>query len=171
MRALSLDYQRPNKRTDRVIASWDGYSSYLLVVNEASRYIWVFLTKSKEPPLDIINTFLDHCGHELCGSICTDQGGKLARSFTFIDMLLRKHKYVIEPTGADSPSQNGAVEIYNPKLVVHTQTLLFGSGLPAKYWSSALVHLVYLHNRLVHNVTPAKPRLRHTLVLNQISHV
>jgi hypothetical protein len=48
-----------------------------------------------------------------------------------MDMLLRKHKYVIEPTGVDSPSQNGAVKIYNAKLGVYTQTLLFGSGLPA----------------------------------------
>jgi hypothetical protein len=82
--------------------------------------MWVFLTKSKEPPLDIINKFLDCCGHELGGSIRMDQGGKLARLFTFVDMLLRKHKYVIKPTGADSPSQNGAVEIYNAKLTVRT---------------------------------------------------
>ncbi len=45
MWASSLDYQRPNKANDRVIASWDGYSTYLLIVHEASRYIWVFLTK------------------------------------------------------------------------------------------------------------------------------
>jgi hypothetical protein len=132
MRALSSDYSRPNKKHDRVIDSWDGYSSYLLVVDEASRYIWVFLTKSKEPPLDIIDTFLDRFGHVNGGSVRSDQGGELARSFTFSDLLLRKHKYVIEPTGADSPSQNGAVEIYNAKLAVCTRTLLFGSGLPAK---------------------------------------
>ena len=29
--------------------------------------------------------------------------------------------------------------------------------LPAKYWSSALVHAVYLHNRLVHTVTRVMP--------------
>ncbi len=49
------------------------------------------------------------------------------------------------------------VEIYNAKLAVRTRTLLFGSGLPAKYWSSALVHAVYLHNRLVHTVTRVTP--------------
>ena len=37
-----------------------------------SQYIWVFLTKTKEPPLDIIDTFLDRCGHEHGGSISTD---------------------------------------------------------------------------------------------------
>ena len=39
MRASSLDYSRPNKKHDWVIDSWDGYSSYLLVVDEASWYI------------------------------------------------------------------------------------------------------------------------------------
>jgi hypothetical protein len=146
MRASTLDYSRPNKDHDRVVASWDGYSSYLLVVDEASRYIWVFLTKSKEPPLDIVDTFLDCFGNVKGGSVRSDQGGELARSFEFSDLLLRKHKYVVEPTGADSPLQNGAVEIYNAKLAVRTWTLLFGSGLPAKYWSSTLIHAVYLHN-------------------------
>ena len=96
--------------------------------------------------MDIIDTFLARFGHVEGGSIRSDQGGELARSFDFSDLLLRKHKYVIEPTGADSPSQNGGVEIYNDKLAVRTRTLLFGSGLPAKYWSSALIHSVYLHN-------------------------
>ncbi len=131
--------------------------SYLLVVDEASRYIWVFLMKSKEPPLDIIDTFLDRFGHVNGGSIHSNQGGELARSFAFSDLLLRKHKYVIEPTGVDSPSQNGAVEMYNAKLAIRTRTLLFGSGLPVKYWSSALIHAVYLHNWLVHTVTRKTP--------------
>jgi len=157
MRASSSDYSKPNRSIDRVVDSWDGFSSYLLIVDEASRYIWVFLTKSKEPPLNIIDTFLDHFGHRNGGSIRSDQGGELALSFANSDLLLRKHKYVVEPTGAVSPSQNGAVEIYNAKLAVRTRTLLFGSGLPAKYWSSALVHAVYLHNRLVHTVTRVTP--------------
>ncbi len=91
------------------------------------------------------------------GSVHSDQGGELTRSFAFSDLLLQKHKYVIEPTGVDSPSQNGAVEIYNAKLAVRTRTLLFGSGLPAKYWSSALIHTVYLRNWLVHTVTRKTP--------------
>jgi hypothetical protein len=139
------------------VDSWDGFSSYLLIIDEASRYTWVFLTKSKEPLLDIIGRFLDRVGHRNGSSIRSDQGGELARSFAYSDLLLRKHKYVVEPMDADSPSKNGAVEIYNAKLAMRTRTLLFGSGLPAKYWSSALVHTVYLHNRLVHTVTRVTP--------------
>ena len=34
-----------------ITASFDGYTSYLLVTDEVSRYSWVFLTKDKTPPL------------------------------------------------------------------------------------------------------------------------
>jgi hypothetical protein len=129
MRASTSDFSRPNKKTDRVVSSYDGFSSYLLIVDEATRFIWVFLTKSKTPPLDILDSFFTRFGHEHGGSVRTDQGGELARSFALSDLLLCKHKYVLEPTGADSPSQNGAVKIYNNKLAIRTQTLLYSAGL------------------------------------------
>ena len=115
MRASTSDFSRPNKNTDHVVTSYDGFSSYLLIIDEANRFIWVFLTKSKAPPLDILDSFFACFGHEHGSSVRTDQGGELARSFALSDLLLRKHCYVMEPTGAGSPSQNGAVEIYNNK--------------------------------------------------------
>jgi hypothetical protein len=144
-----LDFTRANKKTDCVIESWDGYSFYLLIVDEASQYVWVFLTRLKDPPLDIISFFLKKFGHAEGGSICTDQGSELAGLSDLADMILCKHSYVFKPTGADSPSQNGRAETYNDKLAVQARTFLHGAGLPAKYWSSALIHAVYLQNHLV----------------------
>ena len=69
MRASAADYSRPHKGTDRVVRSYDGYSSYLLIIDEASRYVWVFLTASKDPPIDLIKEFLHQHGHEDGGSI------------------------------------------------------------------------------------------------------
>jgi hypothetical protein len=71
--------------------------------------------------------------------------------------MLTEFGYVVEPTGADSPSQNGSAKIYNNTLAVKVRTLLYGSGLPAKFWSAALLHAVYLHNRLVHSATGITP--------------
>jgi hypothetical protein len=113
MHASTSDYSRPQKGRAQVVRSYDGFTSYLLIFDEASRYVWVFLTATKEPPLDIILEFLLHHGHDDGGCIRTDQGGELARSVAFQDLLLRKYHYTLEPTGADSPSQNGAVETYN----------------------------------------------------------
>jgi hypothetical protein len=72
-------------------------------------------------------------------------------------MMLGEFGYVVEPTGADSPSQNGGVKIYNNTLAVKVRTLLYGSGLPAKFWSTALVHAAYLHNRLIHSALNKMP--------------
>ena len=79
--------------------------SYLLIVDEAIQYVWVFLTASKDPPLDIVHEFLHLHGHEEGGSIRTNQGGKLACLLDFQDLVLRTFHYTLEPTGADSPSQ------------------------------------------------------------------
>jgi hypothetical protein len=91
------------------------------------------------------------------GVLWTDQGGKLAWNTDFRTVMLQEFDYVIEPTGANSPSQNGSAEIYNNTLAVKVQTFLYSSGLPAKYRSAALLHAVYLHNRLVHSATSKTP--------------
>ncbi len=157
MHASTSNFSQPSKQHDRVVLLYDGYSSYLLIIDKASRYIWVFLTNSKEPPLDIIDAFLSRFGHKHGGSFRIDQGGELARLLGLSDTVLRTHRYVMEPTGADSPLQNGSVEIYNDKLAVRMQTLLYNAGLPAKFWSTALLHSVYLHNPMVHTVVKKTP--------------
>jgi hypothetical protein len=69
MRASTSNYTQPTKTTDRVVLLYDGFSAYLLIVDEASRYMWVFLTHSKSSPIDIIDTFLSRFGHERGGVI------------------------------------------------------------------------------------------------------
>ena len=113
MRASTTDYSRPTPTTDRVVTSIDGFNSYLLVVDKFSRYMWIFLCKSKEPPIDEMSAFLSTFGLQEGGVIRCDQGGELAGSEEFITSMLKHHNYKVEPTGADSPSQNGGVERFN----------------------------------------------------------
>jgi hypothetical protein len=150
IRASTMDYKSPNLATDRVVESFDGFVAYLIIVDEASKFVWVFLRKSKEPPIDLVSHFLQMYGRQSGGVIRCDQGGELARSHAFRSRMLESHLYVVEPTGADSPSQNGGTERWNDTLAVTTRALLYGASLPAKYWSAALTHAVYLHNRRVH---------------------
>ena len=157
LRASSSDMtQHGTKGGDRVVYSHDGYTSYLLIVDEASRYIWVFLTSTKSPPINIVHEFLVTHGLPDGGFIRTDQGGELAGSSAFLNVCGENH-YKSEPTGLDTPSQNGNVEIYNDKFGARVRLLLYGSCLPAKYWSDALRHCAYLHNRIVHSDTRKTP--------------
>jgi hypothetical protein len=148
LRASTFDYSRPDKSKDRVVTSFDGYNSYLLVVDESTKYTWVYLCASKEPPIALIKMHLDHFGSQ-SGFIRTDQGGELAGCDDFLTRMALRH-FIVEPTGADSPNQNKQVEKYNDILAVTVRVLLYGSGLPAHFWSVALLHAVYLHNRRVH---------------------
>ena len=119
--------------------------------------IFGYFSPSPKPHQSTIDKFPRKFGHANGGSILTDQGGELAGSSVLLDMVLQNYSYVFKPTGVDSPSQNGQAEIYNDKLAVRTRTLLYGAGLPAKNWSSALLHAVYLHNHLVQSVTRHTP--------------
>ena len=150
IRASTSDYKTPNLVTDRVVESFDGFVAYLIIVDEHSKYVWVFLRKSKEPPIDLVSHFLQMYGRKSGGVIRCDQGGELAHSQDFRSRMLENHLYVVEPTGADSPSQNGGTEKWNDTLAVTTRALLYGASLPAKYWSAAITHAAYLHNRRVH---------------------
>ena len=58
IRVSAEDYSRQNKEKDRIVQSFDGYNSYLIIVDGVSRYLWVFLTKSKDPPIGEVTTFL-----------------------------------------------------------------------------------------------------------------
>lgn len=157
IRASNSDYSKYKSKDGRVIASYDGYNSYLAVVDEHSRHAWVYLSVSKEPPIEDMSRHLEVHGLPDGGILRCDQGGELARSDEFCTYMLENHNYKVEPTGADSPSQNGGVERFNETFAVTVRALLYGSSLPATYWSSALLHAVYLHNRRVHKVTKRTP--------------
>jgi hypothetical protein len=156
LRASNIDYSRPDHSKDQVIESFDGYNSYLLIVDEHTKFIWVFLFTSKEPPLEMVHLHLDIFGSSFGGSIRCDQGGELARSHDFITQMVKRH-YTVEPTGADDPAQNKAAEKWNDILAVTVRVLLYGSGLPATFWLVALLHATWLHNRRVHRTIRMTP--------------
>ena len=62
LRSLSSDFGRPSTDTDRVVTLSDRFESYLLVVDEHTRHVWVFLTRSKDSPVETAGTFLTRYG-------------------------------------------------------------------------------------------------------------
>ena len=83
VRASLINYTKPNKLTDQMINSYDGFSAYLAVVDEHSRHIWVFLCKSKKPPVDLIFAFLLLHSRDAGGVVRCNKDGELAQSADF----------------------------------------------------------------------------------------
>ncbi len=72
------------------ITSIDGYRSYCLIIDRLSCYTWIFLTKTKTPPIDMIKQFLQQHGntHATRKTIQTDEGGELWHSQHFRQMAM-----------------------------------------------------------------------------------
>jgi hypothetical protein len=90
-------------------------------------------------------------------SYTATKGGELAKSVHVQSHMLKEFNYKVEPTGANSPSQNGEVEHFNQTLGMMTCALLYRAFLPDEYWSYELIHSIYLLNCLVHSRAKCTP--------------
>jgi hypothetical protein len=92
------------------ITSIDGYNSYLLIIDRKSRYTWIMLSKTKQPPLLFLTQFFNH--HGLTSGrriVATDRGGELHDSLQFRELIIQAN-YLLQPTAPDAPFQNGLAE-------------------------------------------------------------
>jgi hypothetical protein len=116
----------------RVVTSYDGNNTYLLITDAKQHYSWVFCQPSKGPRF-----------------LRMDQGGELWASAQLHD-IANAAGYIIEPTGSNSAWQNSKVEHLNGTFGVMVRCLLYSAGLSETFWSAALILAVYLKNRMYH---------------------
>ena len=145
------------QETGHTITSKDGYNSYLVIVDRATRYTWIFLTKTKEPPVNIVRKVLRKFK---CKSphraVRVDQGKELGNSIDFSKMV-NDEGFTLEVTGAESSSQNGITESPNNTFAQMMRCALYSADLGPEYWSYALRLSVYVKNRLPHKSIPTTP--------------
>lgn len=141
----------------RTITSIDGFNSYLLVIDRATRYTWTFLTKTKDPPImmaqAVLSKFKSDHPHK---TVRTDQGRELGKSSEFRTMIA-KEGFHLELTGADASNQNGIAERPNRTLGEMMRCMLHGADLGPGYWSYALLHATYIMNRMPHSSLNKSP--------------
>ena len=84
--------------------SKDGNNSYLIVIDRAKRYTWIFLTKSESPPVNIarkvLRKFNANSKHY---TVRTDLVRELGSSEDFRKMV-DEEGYALEITGAKGSS-------------------------------------------------------------------
>jgi hypothetical protein len=120
--------------TGKTITSIDGKNSYLAIIDRSSRYIWIFLTDSKKPPVQAAKMILQKFkSSSPIRTVRVDQGGELGKSHDFRDMI-GKEQFSLELTGSDASAQNGMIENPNRTFGQMMRCLLHSSELGSEYW-------------------------------------
>jgi dUTP pyrophosphatase len=143
----------------------------VIVVDRATRYTWLFLTRTKIPPVEPLRGFLRTHGtkQSVLKWVRTDEGGELWGSHAYQKMLMEEG-FIPEPTASDASFQNGVAERPNCTLADMMRSLLHCAQLGPEYWSWAILHATYLKNRLPHHAihktpyeayTGNRPNLKH----------
>ncbi|GKD98983.1 retrovirus-related pol polyprotein from transposon TNT 1-94 [Tanacetum coccineum] len=121
------------------VASINGKRSILVIVDDYSRYTWVYFLRSKDETPEIIKKFIAQAQLNYKAKVYkirTDNGTE------FKNMTLKAH---YEKLGimqqfsiARTPQQNGVVERCNRTLVEAARTMLIFSRLLEFLWAEAV---------------------------------
>jgi hypothetical protein len=155
-----------------ILESREGYVAYLLIVDGYTRKVWVYPTKSKDPPIETVDLFLQRFGLRdgTQRYVRTDLGGELAKSAAFL-AIVAKNGYVVKPTGPDASSQNGRGERPHRTLANMVRCMLYGADLGAEFWADAIVYASYLYNRTYHESVGTTPEESWTGSRPEMNHI
>ncbi|GJU54260.1 retrovirus-related pol polyprotein from transposon TNT 1-94 [Tanacetum coccineum] len=141
------------------VTSINGKKYILLIVDDYSRYTWVYFLRTKDETPDMIIDFVNQVQRNLKAQILmirTDNETKFKNKklLAFYAKLGIVHRTSI----ARTPQKNGVVECRNRTLVEAARTMLVFSKAPEFLWAEAIATACFTQNRsIVHtryNKTP-----------------
>ncbi|GJX68867.1 retrovirus-related pol polyprotein from transposon TNT 1-94 [Tanacetum coccineum] len=141
------------------IASINGKRYVLVMVDDYSRYTWVYFLRSKDETPEVIKTFLKRITVLLQSPVIivrTDNDAEFKNQVLkeYFDSVGISH----QSSSVRTPQQNGVVERRNRTLVEAARTMLIFSHAPLFLWAEAIAIACYTQNRsIIHrrfNKTP-----------------
>ncbi|WVZ08327.1 hypothetical protein V8G54_021673 [Vigna mungo] len=124
-----------------------GHKYFLTLVDDFSRFTWVYLLKSKAEVKIVLPNFIHLIENQFdikLKRLRSDHG----KEFFLTDFFSSKGIFH-ETSCIESPPQNGIVERKHQHILNVARALLFQSHLPSVFWSFAIRHVVHLINRLL----------------------
>ncbi|GKA89908.1 retrovirus-related pol polyprotein from transposon TNT 1-94 [Tanacetum coccineum] len=120
------------------VASINGKKYILVILDDYSRYTWVYFLHSKDETLEIIKKFIAQAQLNYKAKVCkirTDNGTEFKNAN--IKAHYEKLGIMQQFSTAQTPQQNGVVERLNRTLVEVARTMLIFSRLPEFLWAEA----------------------------------
>ena len=137
----------------KFIQTRGGKKYFLTLIDDCTRYCYVYLLRSKDEALEMFQHFKNEVENQL------DRKIKVIRSYRggeyeapFGDFC-SQHGIIHQTTTAYSPQQNGVVELKNRTLKEMMNALLLSSGLPQNLWGEAILSANYILNLIPHKKT------------------
>lgn len=134
------------------IPSHKGYRYYLLIVDDFSRFTWLFPLHYKSEVKHVVAQFKAYVNtqfHMTIQTLRSDNGGEFINNF-LLNLFLTNG--MLQQTACPhTPEQNGIAERKHRHLIETTITLLLKAQMPTSFWLEALTTAVYLVNRLPHS--------------------
>ncbi|GJT98735.1 putative RNA-directed DNA polymerase [Tanacetum coccineum] len=159
-----------------------GNRYFMLLVDDYSRVMWVYLLKTKDEALQVFKNFRGKVEVETGEKMKvfrTDRGGEfLSNQFTTYcnETGLERHY-----TSPYSPQQNGVVERRNRTVLEMVRCNLKTMSMPDVLWGEAVTHSVYVlnraHTKALKESTPyemwtgRKPHVGHLRVFGCVAHM
>lgn len=128
------------------IPSVHGHKYFLTIVDDHTRFLWVILLKTKaEVPHHVKSfiTMIQNQFHITPQTIRSDNGPEFMLPDFYASLGILHQKSCVE-----TPQQNARVERKHQHILNVGRALLFQSKLPSSYWSYAILHAVFLINRI-----------------------
>ncbi|WVZ81006.1 hypothetical protein U9M48_028433 [Paspalum notatum var. saurae] len=131
------------------VASVSGKWYVLVVVDDFSRFSWVFFMEFKDEAFGFVRDLvlrLRNESHKAMRAIRSDNGGEFrnSRFENFCRDLGLEHQFSFPYT----PPQNGVVERKNRTLVEMAQMMLDEHRTPRRFWAEAVNAACYIANRI-----------------------
>lgn len=131
------------------IFSREGYKYFSTFIDDASKFVSIFLMKSKSQTLSCFKLFKNSFESQAAVKILSlrsDNGGEyLSKEFeTYLSQFGISH----EPGPPHSPELNRVAERYNRVVGERVRCALLSAGMAKSFWEDALRHIAHLNNSI-----------------------
>lgn len=123
-----------------------GHKYFLTVLDDYSRFVWIFSLKFKSEVQKHVKDFITMVETQFdtkVKSVRTDNGPKF-----LLHQFYASKGVIHQTTCVESPQQNGRVERNHRHLLNVGRALLFHSKLLKTFWSYAISHATFIINRV-----------------------
>ncbi|GJT90430.1 retrovirus-related pol polyprotein from transposon TNT 1-94 [Tanacetum coccineum] len=132
------------------VASINGKKYILVIVDDYSRYTWVYFLHSKDETPETIKKFIAQAQLNYKAKVYkirTDNGTEFKNAT--LKAYYEKLCIIQQFSTARTPQQNGVVERRNRTLVEAARTMLIFSRLPESLWAEAAATACFTQNRSI----------------------